>query len=174
MRSPIARCVTSAPSRQGLECVWAARMQVQLGRHARHRTAAARRRCPRRGRCRGRRRRCRCRAGPARSVARAGAAYGDTVVGAAPSPSSARPAGDVVVVGPRQERRSSCGSGIVAVVEHRVDQQLLGDGRAAAIARQQAHAGSQPAPGAVAHHRDAGGVHTQRRARCRRATRSAA
>jgi hypothetical protein len=38
-----------------------------------------------------------------------------------------------------------------------------GDGRATAIPRQEAYAGSQTAPGAVAHHGDAGGVHTERR-----------
>ena len=49
------------------------------------------------------------------------------------------------------------------VVEHRVDQQLLREGWAAAITGQQAHASRQTAPGAVAHHSDAGRINAQRR-----------
>jgi Dolichyl-phosphate-mannose-protein mannosyltransferase len=73
------------------------------------------------------------------------------------------PAGDVVVIGPGEERHQlGIGRGR-AVVEHRIDQQLLGHGRPAAVASQQANARRKAATCAVPHHRDPGRVHSERR-----------
>ncbi|MGY4650953.1 hypothetical protein ACVWWN_004749 [Mycobacterium sp. URHB0021] len=59
---------------------------------------------------------------------------------------------------------NSCGSGRCrAVVEHGIDQQLLGHGRPAAVAGQQADARRKAATCAVPHHRDPGRVHSERR-----------
>ncbi|CAI7974664.1 hypothetical protein FRAHR75_1480005 [Frankia sp. Hr75.2] len=64
------------------------------------------------------------------------------------------PSGDVVVVVPARER---CDRGIgrgVAVIEHRVDQDLSGQCGAASVACQQGHRGGQSTASAVAHDRD--------------------
>ncbi len=97
-----------------------------------------------------------------RSSARAGAAYCDTRSVPALSPSSApHPVmlSSYVQVKNGSRLRIGCRR---AVVEHRIDQHLLGDRRAAAVTCHQAHAGRQTAARAVAHHRYPGGIGAER------------